>query len=547
MSTRKPIPDAETSVPETFVQETSTQKLDFLARWAGSLLLASLLFMLAAVLTLGSFGRSFAAGWGFVVAAVLSWIGWFIGRRQSERLAPDRYAKQRGLQAANALSYTLLFGVVLVAANYLAARHYSIFDLTSNRINSLSAQTRQTLAHLPSPVTLTYVYAPRERNGQPPPGATALLNSYAGASDKVRVEFVNAVVDPLRFQTLGLSAGRRVLEWGQPVIVAQITATTPNTHAASTRNATRAQRQEILVADEQNITSGLRRLLNPKPRTLYFLTGHGELDFNQPILTTARQSLQAQNYTLRSTRLSNVKGKTQDGIPTDAAALIVVAPQTDPTAGEATLLTRYAQRGRLVLLMSPTATPQPRWKTLARSLGVEVDEGFVIEPATQTPQLVRGQLEDAARSPILRGVSGDVLLSGAMPLGLTGAAGTTPTVLFQSSPQSQAVTPPSRNTRPGPFVLAAAIEKPGARAVVIGNALFLTDQFVNVLGNSSFFISSVNWTVGDDQAIAIPPKPPLVNRIEINEQTARFLALLTLLVLPAAVLILGGVVWWKRR
>ena len=149
MSTQQPITESE----------TPPQKLDFLARWAGSLLLASLLFMLVAVLTLGSFGRGFAAGWGFVVAAVLSWIGWFVGRRQSERLAPDRYAKQRGLQAANALSYTLLFGVLLVFANYLAARHYSIFDLTSNRINSLSAQTRQTLVQLPAPVTLTYVYA----------------------------------------------------------------------------------------------------------------------------------------------------------------------------------------------------------------------------------------------------------------------------------------------------------------------------------------------------------------------------------------------------
>jgi ABC-type uncharacterized transport system involved in gliding motility auxiliary subunit len=160
---------------------------------------------------------------------------------------------------------------------------------------------------------------------------------------------------------------------------------------------------------------------------------------------------------------------------------------------------------------------------------------------------VRGQLEEETRSPILRGVSGDVLFSGAMPLGLTGTAGATPTVLFQSSPQSQAITPPSRNPRPGPFVLAAAVEKAAARAVVIGNALFVTDQFFHVLGNSSFFVSSVNWAVGDDQAVAIPPKPPLINRIEMNEQTARFIALLAVLVLPSAVLIIGGVVWWKRR
>jgi hypothetical protein len=69
--------------------------------------------------------------------------------------------------------------------------------------------------------------------------------------------------------------------------------------------------------------------------------------------------------------------------------------------------------------MSPTAAPLPRWKAIARSLGVEMEQGFVIEPATQSPQLVRGPLEGAARHRLLRGVSADVLFSGAMPLGIT--------------------------------------------------------------------------------------------------------------------------------
>jgi hypothetical protein len=103
-----------------------------------------------------------------------------------------------------------------------------------------------------------------------------------------------------------------------------------------------------------------------------------------------RQALQSQNYTLRTTRLTDIKGKTQNGVPRDAAALVILAPQSDPTATEAAQLQSYAARGRLLLLMSPTAAPLPRWKAIARSLGVEMEQGFVIEPATQSPQLVRG-------------------------------------------------------------------------------------------------------------------------------------------------------------
>jgi hypothetical protein len=225
----------------------------------------------------------------------------------------------------------------------------------------------------------------------------------------------------------------------------------------------------------------------------------------------------------------------------------VVAPQTDLTADEAALLRRYAQRGRLVLLMSPVQAPLARWKQFLRSSGVEMSDGFVVEPGARTPQLVRGLLEENARHPILRGVSAEVLFSGAAPLGLTGSAAVTPAILFESSPQSQAVTPPSRTPRPGPFVLATATERAGARSVVVGNATFVTNSFFDALGNSSFFIAAVNWAAGDDRAIAIPPKPPLVNRVEMPEEAARFLALLCVFVLPVLALLLGGVVWWKRR
>jgi ABC-type uncharacterized transport system involved in gliding motility auxiliary subunit len=111
-------------------------------------------------------------------------------------------------------------------------------------------------------------------------------------------------------------------------------------------------------------------------------------------------------------------------------------------------------------------------------------------------------------------------------------------------------------------VLAAAAERttPGAagggstgggRAVIMGNADFASDQVLQVFGqasgNMSFFLAAVNWTVGNEALVSIPPKPPVTNTITLSPDTGRFVALLSLFALPLLVIIVGGVVWWKRR
>jgi len=543
-------------------------EISALARWAGALLVVAALCAVAATVAFGSTGRKSVWGWGFIIAGFIALGGWFSGRRQQEHVLRDKYARQRTLLGANAFTSVLLLLVLLVGVNYIAARRHKTFDLTSNRANSLADQSYKALEQLPRPVKMTYVYRPRTRSGEPDPAATTLLTSYKNASNKVQVEYLNRDRNPLEFQALNLSTFS-----GAPLLLLQMERA--DKAAGKSGKGAAPARQEVSVVDEQNVTSALMKLKDPKPRTLYFLTGHGEADPNrfdeQISLSQARTALESQNYTLKSLSLL----KQGASVPADAEAVLAIGPRVDLAPTEETLLKSYVTgRGRLVLFLFPSRAPLPRWNNILQALGLEMGEGIVVDPeqAYQSPQNVAGVLNTSSHA-LLRGVSADVVFPfGTTPLRKlkTAPPGFTVTSLFESSERSGSASARDVNemlqvlrggvpeAKKGPFVLAGAVEAsppgaPGAnptggqRAVVVGNADFCSDQGFNLFGNSSFFLAAVNWTVGNEALVSIPPKPPVTNTIMMTDAVRRFVSLFSVFALPFTVLILGGVVWWRRR
>lgn len=497
--------------------------LPMLARLAGAFLLASGFFALAALVAFGTYGQQTPAGYAFALGGFLSLAAWLMGRAQSRKWhksAPrDRFSRQRTLLGFNAVASVALLGTVLIGANYLATRRHKTFDLTQNRINSLSDQTLQILAKLPAPLRLTYFYASRQID----PSAQSLLDAYARASDKVRVESVSALREPSRVPPSFN---------GAPLLVAQLE-----------RDGKAAPKQEVSVADEQNLSSALLKLLEPKARTLYFLSGHGEVAPTQ--IPELQSALETQNYNLKTLSLLSNGAK----IPADAAALVIMAPQVDLGAREAQILSAYfAQKGRLIFLLSPARQKLPRFEALLKSWSAIVGSGAVFDDqqAYQSPQLPVGVRGDGTRHPILRGVAGDVVFPGAVPLrAAPNAQGFTP--LFQSSNNSQAVLPDGKSAARGPFVLAAAIERGQSRAVISSSASLATAEGLRLFGNQSFVLSSVNWAVGNDALVSIPPKTPLSTTLQMPDATARFAAIFSVVVLPLLALAIGAAVWWKRR
>ena len=114
----------------------------------------------------------------------------------------------------------------------------------------------------------------------------------------------------------------------------------------------------------------------------------------------------------------------------------------------------------------------------------------------------------------------------------------------------------------GPVALAAAVSapagdapasekpdepKPETRVVVFGDSDFATNQLVDAYRNRDLFVNSVNWLLGDVEAIAIRPQQSRASRLQLSNEQLSSIRYLSLFVLPEAIAIAGVWAWWSRR
>ena len=106
----------------------------------------------------------------------------------------------------------------------------------------------------------------------------------------------------------------------------------------------------------------------------------------------------------------------------------------------------------------------------------------------------------------------------------------------------------------GPVSLAAAVTLDGdgdgetaGRLVVVGDSDFGRNRYIAEFYNADFFINAVNWLGGEEGFITIERKLPRASRVAMSRQQFNNFRYLSLFVFPEGILLLGIVLWWRRR
>jgi ABC-type uncharacterized transport system involved in gliding motility auxiliary subunit len=82
----------------------------------------------------------------------------------------------------------------------------------------------------------------------------------------------------------------------------------------------------------------------------------------------------------------------------------------------------------------------------------------------------------------------------------------------------------------------------------VGNSEFASNTYLGqVLGNRDFFINSVNWLAEDEDLISVRATPAVAPPIILSNQAQVLVFYTSVVFMPLAVLLLGGVIWWQRR
>jgi len=470
-------------------------------------------------------------------------------------------AKRAGKYGTSAILSTLLTLVILGLLAFLGTRYHTRFDWSEQQVHSLTSQSLKVLESLDQDVGVLALYPALDVGP-----VREVLDRYAYASDRFHVEYADPNERPELLARHGITAD----ELGQGLV----------------RIALGEEAVNLQDVSEERITNALVKLSRTGEKKVYFLEGHneraveGEEAAKRDGYQRAAEALRNENYRVEKLLLA-ARGE----VPADADALVVSGPTRPLLAGEHQALQRYLEQGGGLLVLI-----DPRAKTdLVEDLhtwGVDLGDDIVVDRTlalfgrATTPfaahydpdhEITRGMSETTlfhvARS--VKGSDGftDLVatgdsswaerdldrffaegtaeldeddLEGPVPVAVAG-------VPHLASEQIQAEAEPDGNSEAEAAASPAETAPTPARLVVFGDADFASNELIESSANRDLFVNTVNWLMGDVEAISIRPKLSRASRFQLTQEQFLRIRTLSLFVLPELIAVIGVFVWWSRR
>lgn len=445
-------------------------------------------------------------------------------------------------------------GIFILLTIFLHSMKGVQWDLTANKKFTLSDKTVTTVKGLDQEVHA--IAFTEEGQGVVSRQIKDLLDEYHKLNDKFTWEEVDPKKKPAIAQKYEIDAYGTIVFEGNG-----------KTKSVSSYElfGSGADQSSYTFDGEGKFTQAILDLVSGQKHAAYVVTGHNELP-----LTNAgefRRGLENEGMEFKELNLF------KDGaIPEDAETLVVLSPQKDISEQEAKLITDFlAKQGKLYMTVDLAKDMEKwtNWTKVLEAVGLKNQNALVVESAktlSSDPLTIVPQYGYHDITKKLEEQQVIVAMPGAMSLtALTEKTEFTSTSLLRTGDQGYGKTnlvPFTTNTRitqetikkteadlAGPLNLAYAVtkeEKP--KAVVIGNGLFLRDDWIAEQSNRDFALNSVNWLNERKELVTIRPREeqaPEQVYIALGKQKLIYWG--TIIVFPLCFLVLGGFVWWRRR
>jgi len=427
--------------------------------------------------------------------------------------------------------------VIIGLANFVGYRHHKRFDLTSEKLYTLSDQSKKIASGLKNDVTVIHF------SKEPDTPLSDLMTEYRSVNP--RIKFQN--FDPQEKPEIAKRYG--VTRMGETVLAS----------GDKTEHLDSGFRSQ---ASEEDITSTLLKLTRDTVKTVCFVTGHGEkglTDNGEDGYSTADAGMKRDGYATKTINLV-----TENGVPSDCSILVIAGPTQGYFPQEVAFISKYLDGGGKALIMVDPET-EPKLDDVFKAWNVNVGQNVVIDASGVGRLFGAGPaiplVAEYGSSPITKGFQGSMTF---FPLARTvsvadkGKSDPQDTELLKTSQRSFTI--PNLNQKEvkydpktdtmGPLSLGVSASKTGEKAgrlVVIGDSDFASNKANSLQRNGDLFYNTINWLAQDENLISIRPKSATNRRVSLTEGQASGLRWLDLIFLPGLVLVSGIYIWWKRR
>jgi ABC-type uncharacterized transport system involved in gliding motility auxiliary subunit len=402
------------------------------------------------------------------------------------------------------------------------------WDLTRGQRNTLSRATTDVLKKMDSPIGVT-AYASNQASLRQV--IHAFIEPYHRAQPKLALSYVDPREHPKETQAANVRVdGELVIEYGK-------------------------RTEHLTELNEQNMANVLQRLARAQERLVVYLDGHGEpkLDgqANFDLGEFGRQ-LENKGFHIQPLNLARV----QD-VPQNASVLVIATPRAELLKGEVEKLKRYVEGGGNLLWFidqEPLRGLQP----LAEYLGLQLGAGIVVDPAVVPPTIA--QAASYGVHAITKNFAYNTVFPFARQIEVRPENGPWRTTrLVEAAARGWLKTDyTEKNIRfdkdrdiPGPITVAVALERKvkdkDQRVVVVGSGAFLSNQYLGTLFNLDLGTNMLNWLAEDENLITVQPRPRVDSQLNLGTASRVLIFFGYLVALPAAFLLAGTLVWWRRR
>ncbi|PJF40872.1 MAG: hypothetical protein D6737_08275 [Chloroflexi bacterium] len=329
---------------------------------------------------------------------------------------------------------------------------------------------------------------------------------------------------------------------------------------------------------ERDMTQAISRLLISGTLTVFFELSHGEydpLDGSQIGLSGINNGVQESGLVTAPLNLLAIASQ-GGSIPTVASTVIMARPTSDLSESEIAVLDDYLQQGgTLMILTDPqirenaflqedglfnqylwenyglraldavvvdeVASAQTQLDIMSAAVFTVTDIGARLDPAT-TPTIFRvARPLEVNDTPPPNVANGRVIMSSERSYGETNLRDVLEANEFEPNPEEDIL---------GPLTTVAWAwnQENDSRILLVGDADFVTNGQVVLGGNGILFTDGVTWLTGLGEQIHFTPQPIFTGLplIIVRGPSMGLIRLITIVILPGVVLLIGLGVWTRR-
>ena len=429
---------------------------------------------------------------------------------------------------SRSFSAGLLF-CILALTNYFAFKNPLHWDVTRQKINSLTEQSRKVVEKLSAPLRATVfsrqgeVYAIRK-----------LLNLYRYEKGDFETDFVDVELRP------DLVKRHDIIK--SPTVLFEYN----------------GKKKYARGVTELDITNALIGLFREKSPLIYYTTGHGEMALDSK--EGEGGSHLAALIRRASWKIRSVDLNTLAEIPQDVSALVVWGPQSGFFKREIELIDGFLKSGgKLMIALPPSfkGDPSAKLRKFLTGWGVKIENNIIIDQLKHVNgsrgsvpivhQLVRDhpvtrELEPPIFFPLASSVEADKVLAFSSPF---------PASWADNNPREfvkGTVTYGSGKDFKGPVGYIGVGQREGEKGKILayGNASFVSNSYASFPRNSMLFLNSLSWLVDEGYLTSlsntvVEDSPVFVGAVEMG-----VIFYFSVLFVPLILFVLAIVIYRRR-